>query len=74
MERKEQMILKFQKNKHKIIKYFRNNREDLWFLGAVLSSFLFIVIKFGLIYTLPLLTLVCSLKCILIYISKNRRE
>ena len=72
MEMSEKISSIYLKNKHKITKYFRDNNEDLWFLGAILSSFLFILIKFGLLYTLPLFTFICCLKCRLIYISKRK--
>ncbi|NFE72546.1 hypothetical protein FDG50_11475 [Clostridium botulinum] len=66
----EKLNPKYKVKKYKITKYFNNNREDLWFLGAIISSFLFILIKFGLLYTLPLATLVCVIRCIIIVYSK----
>ncbi|KFX58358.1 hypothetical protein KU40_04700 [Clostridium botulinum] len=66
----EKLNQKYKIKKYKITKYFKNNKEDLWFLCAVLSSLLFILIKFGLLYTLPLVTLVCAIRCILIIYFK----
>ena len=65
---------KINSNKYKIIKYFSSNEEDAWFIGAVVFSFLFILIIFGLLYTLPLFTLVCVIKCILVVRYKSKSD
>ncbi|NFJ56944.1 hypothetical protein FC839_03900 [Clostridium botulinum] len=69
----EKIVQQYKEKKYKTTKYFNNNKEDLWFLGAIISSLLFILIKFGLLYTLPLATLVCVIRCIIIIYSKAKR-